>query len=73
MSETETSLQVLGMSCASCVRHVGAALQEVRGVSKVDVRLTEGKVQVRHDSQTPVESLIEAVVEAGYEARATTG
>lgn len=70
MTEKETVLNVQGMSCASCVRHVDVALKEVDGVSKVDVRLSEGKVLVRHDPATPLSSLLEALAEAGYDAAA---
>lgn len=65
-----TSLQVLGMTCPSCVRHVDAALTALDGVEKVDVRLRAGLVVVQHDaSAAPIERLIEALRDAGYEAR----
>ena len=70
MTETETLLNVRGMSCASCVRHVDVALRDLDGVSKVDVRLSEGKVLVRHAPGTSVSSMVEALAEAGYEAEA---
>lgn len=72
MTEKETWLNVTGMSCASCVKHVGSALREVSGVSEVDVRLEEGKVLVRHDVRTPTQALVEAVADAGYEASTPT-
>jgi copper chaperone len=66
----ETRLQVDGMTCSSCVRHVDKALRGVAGVDHVDVRLEEGRVTVRHDpTQAPESALIEAVNEAGYTAR----
>lgn len=61
-------LSVSGMTCASCVRHVDRALRDLAGVSAVTVRLREGKVSVRHDpTEAPVETLIEALREAGYD------
>jgi copper ion binding protein len=61
-------LSVSGMTCASCVRHVDRALRDLAGVSAVTVRLREGKVAVRHDpTEAPVETLIEALREAGYD------
>ena len=66
MTEKETLLDVQGMSCASCVHHVGTALRDVDGVEKVDVRLLEGKVLVRHAADTSVETLIQALSESGY-------
>ena len=65
----ETILDVTGMSCPSCVRHIHDALGELAGVSGVDVRLDDGTVRVRHDpAATPVESLIGALTGAGYDA-----
>lgn len=66
----ETLLQVDGMSCPSCIRHIDSALCELGGVDKVDVRLREGTVVVQHDpASAPVDALIEAVRRAGYGAR----
>jgi copper chaperone len=64
----ETLLKVEGMSCGSCVRHVGEALRALEGVAEVDVRLESGEVLVRHDDRTPVLQFIEALDDAGYEA-----
>lgn len=64
-----TLLDVAGMSCASCVRHIEEALRELAGVGDVDVRLDDGRVLVRHDpSRAPTERLIAALADAGYEA-----
>lgn len=65
----ETILDVSGMSCPSCVRHINAALRELDGVDRVEVRLSDGKVLVRHDSRTATAShMIAALREAGYES-----
>ncbi|HTN87222.1 MAG TPA: heavy-metal-associated domain-containing protein [Sorangium sp.] len=66
----ETILQVDGMSCPSCIRHIDSALRELDGVDKVDVRLREGTVVVRHDpASAPVDALADAVRGAGYGVR----
>jgi copper chaperone len=71
MSTTrETVLEVEGMSCGSCVRHVDEALRTVDGVTAVEVRLKEGRVLVRHDDDAPLPQLVEALRDAGYPARA---
>jgi copper chaperone len=71
MSYQETVLDVTGMSCSSCVRHVSAALSELDGVTKVEVRLGEGRVLVQHAPGAPsVDAMIEALREAGYESSA---
>lgn len=65
----ETTLDVQGMSCPSCIKHVNDALTELGGVSSVEVKLSEGKVIVRHDeAEAPVSSLVNALREAGYES-----
>lgn len=65
----ETVLNVEGMTCANCVRHVDEALRELAGVDEVDVRLSEGRAIVRHDpDRAPITALVDAVREAGYEA-----
>ncbi len=69
--KNETLLDVQGMSCHSCVTHINHALLDLSGVSKVEVRMREGRVLVQHDpSAAPIDSLIEALREAGYESSA---
>lgn len=68
--EIETVLSVEGMTCGSCVRHVEHALEDLDGVSQVEVRLREGKVRVRHDNSAPTEILVDALKDAGYPSRA---
>jgi copper chaperone len=69
-SQRETLLQVEGMTCNNCVRHVSEALRGIDGVTEVDVRLKEGNVLVRHDDVAAVPKMIEALADAGYDARA---
>lgn len=69
----ETILDVSGMSCPSCVRHINDALRELDGVDKVEVRLSDGKVLVRHDETKATTShMIAALREAGYESTLST-
>lgn len=65
----QTQLQVDGMSCPSCVRHINDALCEITGVQKVDVELRKGLVTVTHDENTAPTSMIEALRDAGYDSR----
>jgi copper chaperone len=68
MTRQATVLNVAGMSCASCVRHVTTALAAVPGVSKVDVQLKSGTVFVQHDdAEAPVARMTQALLDAGYE------
>lgn len=65
----ETILDVAGMTCPSCIRHIHTALHELEGVEKVVVRLTDGKVLVHHDGHKATTAhLIAALREAGYES-----
>lgn len=75
MSNTKnTILNVEGMTCTSCIRHVEGALHELEGIGKVEVKIKDGKVVVEHDPAraTPLQ-MIDALAEAGYEARTEGG
>lgn len=68
-THNETILDVTGMSCPSCVRHVNDALRELDGVDKVEVRMSDGKVLVRHDQRkATADHMIAALREAGYDS-----
>jgi len=65
-------LAVSGMTCASCVRHVQRALERLPGVVEARVNLaTERAEVVRATDAAEIDQadLIEAVRDAGYEAR----
>jgi copper chaperone len=69
-NEQDTILEVQGMSCPSCVRHISSALTELEGVGKVDVVLRDGIVVVKHDvQQAPITQLIETLEDAGYASK----
>ena len=64
-----TVLNVSGMTCGKCVRHVSDALRELQGVENVDVSLNDAQAVVRHDpAAAPIATLIAAVSDAGYDA-----
>ncbi|MFL5814024.1 MAG: heavy metal translocating P-type ATPase, partial [Bdellovibrionia bacterium] len=63
-------LSVEGMTCASCVAHVEKALKKVPGVKDASVNLATESAQVKVESDDfPATQLIQAVEDAGYEAR----
>lgn len=62
-----TKLQVKGMTCGACVRHVNGALSSIDGVTAVDVDLASGQVRVEGNPDTA--ALIAALEEAGYPAQ----
>ncbi|WP_443701150.1 heavy-metal-associated domain-containing protein [Pseudomonas sp.] len=63
-------LQVQGMSCSSCVKHVTEALRPLEGVSDVTVDLQAGRVKVSGDSDN--HALLAALQDAGYPAQLAT-
>jgi copper chaperone len=63
-------LQVQGMSCGSCVKHVTEALRPLEGVSDVTVDLQAGRVKVSGDSDN--HALLAALQDAGYPAQLAT-
>jgi mercuric reductase len=67
MSET-LALQVKGMTCDSCARHVEDALATVPGVRDVKVSYSEGRARVTGPSKLDANALIDAVRASGYAA-----
>ncbi|MDR2587615.1 MAG: heavy-metal-associated domain-containing protein [Coriobacteriales bacterium] len=65
----KTVLDVEGMSCPHCVAAVTDALSALPGVEKVKVSLEKGEAKVKHGVEVSVETLKNAVAEAGFSAR----
>ena len=65
-------LDVQGMSCGSCVKHVTEALQPLNGVSDVKVELKSGHVRVSGDLPQVSDPLVSALTAAGYPAKLAT-
>lgn len=65
--EEKITLQIEGMTCHMCVKHVTQALQSVTGVSAVEVHLDTGSAQVVYDpTAADLNAFKEAVAESGY-------
>lgn len=56
-------LEIDGMSCSNCVRHVEAALLDVDGVDVLEVEIGRAVVDTEVDEDT----LRDALEEVGYE------
>jgi Cu+-exporting ATPase len=69
VATSETTLQVGGMTCASCVARVEKALLKVPGVSGATVNLATEKASILALSTVPVAALKAAIEKAGYTAR----
>jgi copper chaperone CopZ len=66
-------LEVQGMTCGSCVKHVTKALQSVPGVSRVEVDLANGRAQVEGDFPTGTQPLIDALASEDYPSKLVSG
>lgn len=63
----EASYLVKGMTCGHCAASVTEEVSEIVGVRNVDVDLATGKVTIASDELIPVDRIVAAVTEAGYE------
>jgi Cu+-exporting ATPase len=61
------TLNVTGMTCASCVAHVEKALMKVAGVRSASVNLATESATVTVAPDVPFAALADAVKKAGYE------
>jgi P-type Cu+ transporter len=66
----QITLDIEGMSCASCVGRVEKALNKVNGVLLVAVNLATENARITAQPEVTAERLIQAVDAAGYHARA---
>jgi len=66
---TEFSLQVEGMTCASCAARVETALLKIPGVMRASVNLATERAAVQAVSTVAVAELKAAIERAGYAAR----
>ncbi|MFK3961700.1 copper chaperone CopZ [Guptibacillus hwajinpoensis] len=64
----QTTLKIEGMTCDHCKAAVTTALQELEGVSEVNVNVEEGTAKVAYNaSSVSVSDMNEAVEEQGYD------
>jgi copper chaperone len=61
-------IQIEGMSCMHCVKHVTNALNDVQGVSNVVVNLKQNDAVIEVTDAVINDVLVEAISEAGYKA-----
>jgi len=60
-------IKVKGMSCGHCAGAVTKALQNLPGVTKVQVDLNRGRVTYESATPIPRETLTRTIKAAGYE------
>ena len=65
---TNLELDVLGMTCAACVRRIESAVCSLPGVTAAQVNLATRKASVQYDERrTTSDRIAEAVRDAGYD------
>lgn len=66
----KTTLRSNDMSCPTCVKTIESSLNQLDGVTKATVHFNTGRIEVEHQENTiSSEQLVEAIEEAGYEAK----
>lgn len=68
MASKNVTLNVGNMSCGHCSGMVQRTLEEIEGISNVDVDLEGKKASFDTDSDALIEKAIKEVTEAGYPA-----
>ena len=71
--ELTATLDIDGMTCASCVRRVERALGKVPGVETANVNFASETAYVTTDGSVTQEALVAAVEGAGYAASISHG
>lgn len=72
---SKATLNITGMTCASCVSRIEKALRKGEGITEASVNLATEKANVSYEpSKTDLEKIVSLIFSAGYEATiATTG
>jgi Cu+-exporting ATPase len=70
LNENHLSIDIAieGMSCASCVDTIEKAIRKVPNTTTVSVNLSTERAHIELKQQTSSDSIIDAVVKAGYKA-----
>ena len=63
----EKVLNIEGMVCGMCVKHVDKALRDIQGVKDVTVQLESKSAQVQLEQDVPNDVLKAAIEDAGYQ------
>ncbi|KOP72041.1 copper chaperone CopZ [Cytobacillus solani] len=64
----KVTLNVAGMSCGHCVKAIEGSVGELAGVSKVNVQLENGTVDVEYSStEVSLDKIKETIDDQGYD------
>ncbi|KAJ8928900.1 hypothetical protein NQ314_018471 [Rhamnusium bicolor] len=68
--ETEADLEIIGMTCASCVHKIETNITKLPGVKSAQVALTTNRGKFKYDPEiTGPRSIIEAIQKLGFDAQ----
>ncbi|OTG87426.1 copper-translocating P-type ATPase [Acinetobacter sp. ANC 4558] len=70
-TQTNVTLQIEGMTCASCVGRVEAALKKIDGVQSVSVNLATERADIILQKPVERQILIHAIEQTGYDVPAS--
>ncbi|MGO9023514.1 MAG: heavy metal translocating P-type ATPase [Beijerinckiaceae bacterium] len=70
--ESDLSVQISGMTCASCVSRVEKALRAVPGIRDASVNLATERAKISFSGKPPIAAMTAAIKAAGYEAATET-
>lgn len=63
------TINIEGMVCVNCVKHVEEALNDISGVSDVSVSLEKNNATITVNDDMDNTILEQAIVDAGYEVK----
>jgi len=66
MENVSQTINVTGMTCGNCARHVSEALLEINGVESADVDLASASATIRANRTIARDEFAHALGEAGY-------
>lgn len=64
----EVTLKVEGMTCGHCEKAVKGAVEELPGITSVEVQLGAGKVNISYDNgKVTIADMTKAIEDQGYD------
>ncbi|HIY59055.1 MAG TPA: heavy-metal-associated domain-containing protein [Candidatus Tetragenococcus pullicola] len=61
---------VSNMACEGCKKKVSEAIEGIQGIQKYHIDLNEKKVWIDKDDSVQTNAIIQAIDDAGYQAKA---
>jgi len=63
----KTTIKIKGMSCNHCVMAVDKALNQIDGISDVQVDLAKGQATFEHETSVDMAQIKQEIEKAGYQ------